>query len=276
MATLEVKDLYVSIEDKEILHGVSMTVNSGEIHAIMGPNGNGKSTLLSAIMGNPKYIVTSGSITLDGQDVLAMSVDERSKAGLFLGMQYPQEIPGVTTSDFLRAALNARREEPIKLFKFIRTLDKAIADLEMDENLAHRYLNEGFSGGEKKRNEILQMKLLNPTVALLDEIDSGLDIDALKVVAKAINEMDKTNFSAIMVSHYERMFELVPPTNVHVLVSGRIVLTGGREIIDKIDREGYEWVKDLGYEIADDKSMINRVPISLGSCAINKKLENGK
>ena len=166
-----------------------MEVTTGEIHAIMGPNGNGKSTLLSAIMGHPKYTVTSGSILLDDQDVLEMSVDERARAGLFLGMQYPQEIPGVTNSDFLKAAMNARREEPISLFKFIRTLDKNIEELDMDENLAHRYLNEGFSGGEKKRNEILQMKLLQPKFALLDEIDSGLDVDALRVVSEAINSM---------------------------------------------------------------------------------------
>ena len=165
MSTLKINNLHVSIDDKEILKGIDLEINTGEIHAIMGPNGNGKSTLLSAIMGHPKYTVTKGSITLDGQDVLAMSVDERARAGLFLGMQYPQEIPGVTNSDFLKAAINARQEKPISLFKFIRSLEKNIEELEMDPNLAHRYLNEGFSGGEKKRNEILQMKLLKPKFA---------------------------------------------------------------------------------------------------------------
>ena len=169
-----------------------------------------------------------------------MSVDERSRAGIFLGMQYPQEIPGVTTSDFLRAALNAHQEKPVSLFKFVKALDKNIADLKMDENLAHRYLNEGFSGGEKKRNEILQMKLLQPKFALLDEIDSGLDVDALKIVSQAINAMKSDDFGCIMVSHYERLFELVPPSHVHVLVNGKIILSGGIEVVEKIDQEGYD------------------------------------
>ena len=207
MSTLKIENLHVSVGEKEILKGINLTINTGETHAIMGPNGNGKSTLLSAIMGHPKYTITKGNIYLDDQDVIQMSVDQRSKAGIFLGMQYPQEIPGVTTSDFLRAAVNAHQEKPVSLFKFIRELEKNVADLKMDENLAHRYLNEGFSGGEKKRNEILQMKLLQPKFALLDEIDSGLDVDALKIVANAINEMKSDNFGCIMVSHYERLFE---------------------------------------------------------------------
>ena len=228
MSTLKIENLHVCIDDKEILKGIDLTINTGEIHALMGPNGNGKSTLLSAIMGNPKYQVTEGSIYLDGQNVLEMSVDERSKAGIFLGMQYPQEIPGVVTSDFLRAALNAHQEKPVSLFKFIKELDKNIADLKMDENLAHRYLNEGFSGGEKKRNEILQMKLLKPKFALLDEIDSGLDVDALKIVSEAIN-----------------------------------VLSGGQELIDRIDKEGYRWVKELGFDFETEE---DKQPIVLGSC----------
>lgn len=248
MSTLVIKDLYVNVGEKEILKGVNLTMNTGEVHAIMGPNGNGKSTLLSAIMGHPKYIVTKGSITLDGEDVLSMSVDERSRKGLFLGMQYPAEIPGVTNSDFLKSVMNARREKPMKLFQFIRALDKNIQALEMDENLAHRYLNEGFSGGEKKRNEILQMKLLEPKFALLDEIDSGLDVDALRVVSEAINSMRGDNFGVAMVSHYERLFELVKPSHVHVLVAGKIVMDGGYELVEKIDREGYDWVKELGVE----------------------------
>ena len=263
MSTLKIKDLHVSIGEKEILKGIDLEVNTGEIHAIMGPNGNGKSTLLSAIMGHPKYEVTQGSITLDGEDVLSMSVDERARAGLFLGMQYPQEIPGVTNSDFLKSAINSRQEKPISLFKFIRTLDKGIEELEMDPNLAHRYLNEGFSGGEKKRNEILQMKLLEPKFALLDEIDSGLDVDALRVVSDAINSMRSDDFGCVMVSHYERLFELVKPTHVHVLVAGKIVLDGGYEVIEKIDQEGYDWVKELGIEIEVEEA---RRPIILENC----------
>lgn len=263
MSTLKIENLHVTIEDKEILKGIDLVFNTGETHAIMGPNGNGKSTLLSAIMGNPKYTVTKGSITLDGKDVLSMPVDERSKAGLFLGMQYPQEIPGVTTSDFLKAAMNARLEKPVSLFKFIKTLENNIEELKMSEDLAHRYLNEGFSGGEKKRNEILQMKLLKPKFALLDEIDSGLDVDALKIVADAIVNSASDDFGCIMVSHYERLFELVPPTHVHVLVNGKIVLSGGKEVVEKIDREGYNWVKELGIELVTEKKQ----PIILESCA---------
>ena len=265
MSTLEIKDLHVSVGEKEILKGVNLTVNTGEIHAIMGPNGNGKSTLLSSIMGHPKYVVTSGSITLDGKDVLAMSVDERARAGLFLAMQYPQEIPGVTNSDFLKAAMNSRLEKPISLLRFIRAMDRNIEELEMDPNLAHRYLNEGFSGGEKKRNEILQMKLLKPSIAMLDEIDSGLDVDALRIVSNAINSMKSDSFGCIMVSHYERLFELVPPTHVHVLVAGKIVLDGGYEVVEKIDQEGYDWVKELGYEIESEEGP--KKPILLENCA---------
>ncbi|HIU13419.1 MAG TPA: Fe-S cluster assembly ATPase SufC [Candidatus Fimiplasma intestinipullorum] len=267
MSTLKIQNLHVSIDDKEILKGVDLEVRTGEVHALMGPNGNGKSTLLSSIMGHPKYIVTEGSIMLDDQNVLDMEVDQRSRAGLFLGMQYPQEIPGVTNSDFLKAAMNARREKPISLFQFIRTLEKNIAELEMDENLAHRYLNEGFSGGEKKRNEILQMKLLEPKFALLDEIDSGLDVDALRIVAKAINSMRSDDFGCIMVSHYQRLFELVKPTHVHVMVNGRIILSGGYELIEKIDEQGYDWIREeYGVEIEIEKETPR---VILGSCAAN-------
>lgn len=266
MSVLSIKDLHVAIGDKEILKGINLTINTGETHALMGPNGNGKSTLLGTIMGHPKYKVTQGTITLDGEDVLSMSVDERSRKGLFLGMQYPQEIPGVTNSDFLRSAMNARREKPLSLYQFIKAMDHATEDLEMDGNLAHRYLNEGFSGGEKKRNEILQMKLLEPKFALLDEIDSGLDVDALRIVADNINEMRETkkeNFGLVMVSHYERLYELVKPTHVHVLVDGNIVVEGGFELIEKINNEGYEWVKkELGIELEKEDEDV----VSIGVC----------
>ena len=266
MSVLSIKDLHVAIGDKEILKGINLTINTGETHALMGPNGNGKSTLLGTIMGHPKYKVTQGTITLDGEDVLSMSVDERSRKGLFLGMQYPQEIPGVTNSDFLRSAMNARREKPLSLYQFIKAMDHATEDLEMDGNLAHRYLNEGFSGGEKKRNEILQMKLLEPKFALLDEIDSGLDVDALRIVADNINEMRETkkeDFGLVMVSHYERLYELVKPTHVHVLVDGNIVVEGGFELIEKINNEGYEWVKkELGIELQKEDEDV----VSIGIC----------
>lgn len=266
MSVLSIKDLHVAIGDKEILKGINLTINTGETHALMGPNGNGKSTLLGTIMGHPKYKVTQGTITLDGEDVLSMSVDERSRKGLFLGMQYPQEIPGVTNSDFLRSAMNARREKPLSLYQFIKAMDHATEDLEMDGNLAHRYLNEGFSGGEKKRNEILQMKLLEPKFALLDEIDSGLDVDALRIVADNINEMRETkkeDFGLVMVSHYERLYELVKPTHVHVLVDGNIVVEGGFELIEKINNEGYEWVKkELGIELQKEYEDV----VSIGVC----------
>ena len=241
MSTLEIRDLHVNVEDKEILKGVNLTVNSGEIHALMGPNGNGKSTLLLTVMGHPRYKVTQGTITLDGQDVLSMSVDARSKAGLFIAMQYPQEVPGVTNSDFLKAAVNAHREKPVKLFEFIRTLDKTLDDLQLKSDMAHRFLNEGFSGGEKKRNEIVQMKLLKPQIAMMDEIDSGLDVD-----------------------------DLIKPTHAHVLINGRIVIDGDADLARKIDAEGYEWLlKQENIEL--EKEEETRRAISLGTCAANVK-----
>ena len=243
MSTLKIENLHVSIDDREILKGIDLTINTGEIHALMGPNGNGKSTLLSAIMGNPKYQVTKGSIYLDGQNVLEMTVDERSKAGIFLGMQYPQEIPGVVTSDFLRAALNAHQEKPVSLFKFIKELDKNIADLKMDENLAHRYLNEGFSGGEKKRNEILQMKLLKPKFALLDEIDSGLDVDAIKIVSKGIEMFKNDDNAVLIITHNTRILNHLKVDYVHVLVNGQIVKTSTAELAEQIEETGYAQYK---------------------------------
>jgi len=235
MPELVVKDLHVRVDDKEILKGVDLVIKDGERHALMGPNGNGKSTLLAAIMGNPKFTVTQGEITYDGKDVLAM--DEGSRLGIFLGMQYPSEIPGVTNSDFLRTAINARSEKPISLFKFIKEMDRAIKELEMKPDLAHRFLNDGFSGGEKKRNEIVQMMLLKPTLSMLDEIDSGLDVDALRIVADAIQKcQEETNMGMIIVSHYARFLDYLKPTHAHVLIDGKIVISGGVELVDKIDK----------------------------------------
>ena len=269
MSILTVKDLHVQVEDKEILKGLNLEIKEGETHALMGPNGNGKSTLLAAIMGNPKYTVTAGEILLDGRDVLSMEVDERSKAGLFLGMQYPSEISGVTNSDFLRTAINARRETPIPLFQFIRKMEKTISALQMKEDLAHRFLNEGFSGGEKKRNEIIQMILLEPAVAMLDEIDSGLDVDALKVVANAVLDLQqRTKMGLIVVSHYARVYEYIKPTHAHVLMDGRIVVSGGTELIEKIDSEGYEWVEET-YHVSAAKEPEKKVEL-LGSCGAQR------
>lgn len=251
MSTLVIQDLHVEIEGKEILKGVNLTINTSEIHAIMGPNGTGKSTLASAIMGHPKYEVTSGSITLDGEDVLAMEVDERARAGLFLAMQYPSEISGVTNADFMRSAMNARREEgnEISLMKFIRELDSKMETLDMDQDMAQRYLNEGFSGGEKKRNEILQMMMIKPTIAVLDEIDSGLDIDALKVVSDGINQMKGEGFGCLIITHYQRLLNYITPDHVHVMMQGRVVKSGGSELAHKLEAEGYDWIKqELGIE----------------------------
>lgn len=245
-STLEIKDLHVSIEDKEILKGVNLTVNAGEIHAIMGPNGTGKSTLSSAIMGHPSYEVTQGEVLLDGVNILELEVDERAKAGLFLAMQYPSEITGVTNADFMRSAINAKREEgqEINLMQFIKKLDKEMDFLDIDQDMAQRYLNEGFSGGEKKRNEILQLMMLEPKFAILDEIDSGLDIDALKVVSKGINQMRGEDFGALMITHYQRLLNYITPDKVHVMYGGKVVKSGGPELAKRLEEEGYEWVKE--------------------------------
>ncbi len=250
-STLTIKDLHVSIDGKEILKGVNLEVKGGEFHAIMGPNGTGKSTLSSAIMGHPKYEITQGSITLDGEDVLEMEVDERARAGLFLAMQYPSEITGVTNAEFLRSAVNARREEgdEISLMKFIRQMDSNMDLLDMDQDMAQRYLNEGFSGGEKKRNEILQLMTIQPKIAILDEIDSGLDIDALKVVSKGINKMRSEDFGCLMITHYQRLLNYITPDHVHVMMQGKIVKSGGSELAERLEAEGYDWIKqELGIE----------------------------
>ncbi|MBU1141425.1 MAG: Fe-S cluster assembly ATPase SufC [Firmicutes bacterium] len=252
MAKLEIKNLHVGIEGKEILKGVNLIVNSGEVHAIMGPNGTGKSTLASALMGHPKYDITEGEAYLDGKNLLEMEVDERARAGLFLAMQYPAEVPGVTNSDFMRQALKATSGKSVGLFEFAIQYEKAVEDLKMHPDLAHRYLNEGFSGGERKRNEILQLKVLKPKFAILDEIDSGLDIDALKIVGENVSSLINENFGCILITHYQRILDYITPTFVHIMIDGVIVLSGGHELIEKIDRNGYMWIKDeLGIDFVE-------------------------
>lgn len=248
---LKIKDLHVSIEGKEILQGLNLEINGGEVHAVMGPNGTGKSTLAAAVMGHPSYDITQGTVELDGENVLDMEVDERARKGLFLGMQYPSEVTGVTNSDFLRSSVNARRGEgkEVSLMKFIKQMDKKMDLLDMDESFSQRYLNEGFSGGEKKRNEILQMMMLDPRIAIMDEIDSGLDIDALKVVAKGVNEMLKPELGVMIITHYQRLLNYIKPDFVHVIMQGRIVRSGGPELAERLEDEGYDWIKDeLGIE----------------------------
>lgn len=249
MSVLEIKDLHVSIEDKEILKGVNLTLKTGEIAAIMGPNGTGKSTLSAAIMGNPNYEVTQGEILLDGENILELEVDERARLGLFLAMQYPSEIPGITNAEFIRAAMNAGKEDEdkISVMDFITKLDEKMAFLGMKEEMAERYLNEGFSGGEKKRNEILQLLMLEPKFALLDEIDSGLDIDALKIVSKGVNAMRGDDFGAMIITHYQRLLNYIIPDVVHIMMDGRVVLSGGAELAARLEKEGYAKIaEELG------------------------------
>src|SRR5436190_16773637 len=246
MATLEIHDLHVSVTDgagesREILRGVDRTAREGETHAIMGPNGSGKSTLAYAIAGHPKYLVTRGTVTLDGEDVLAMSVDSRARAGLFLAMQYPVEVPGVSVSNFLRTAVTAVRGEAPKLRVFVKELREAMKALSIDPAFAERNLNEGFSGGEKKRHEILQLELLQPKMAILDETDSGLDVDALRVVAEGVNRVrDAGNVGVLLITHYTRILRYVTPDFVHVFAGGRIVAEGGPELAEQLESEGYE------------------------------------
>ncbi|MGV0644894.1 Fe-S cluster assembly ATPase SufC [Mycolicibacterium sp. XJ879] len=247
MTTLEIKDLHVSVAATEaadaipILKGVDLTVNSGEVHALMGPNGSGKSTLSYAVAGHPKYEVTSGSITLDGQDVLEMTVDERARAGLFLAMQYPVEVPGVSMSNFLRSAATAVRGEAPKLRHWVKEVKGAMQALDIDTSFSERSVNEGFSGGEKKRHEILQLSLLKPKIAILDETDSGLDVDALRVVSDGVNQYAETeNGGILLITHYTRILRYIQPQFVHVFVGGRIAESGGPELADELEEHGYE------------------------------------
>jgi Fe-S cluster assembly ATP-binding protein len=266
MAVLELKKLNVSVEGTRILHDVDLVVRGGETHAVMGPNGTGKSTLASVVMGHPKYVIDSGTILLDGVDITGMAVDERSRAGVFLAMQNPVEVPGVTNFDFVKAAVQARlpQEKKLRIGKFILEFEDAAAELKMGSGLAHRYLNEGFSGGEKKRNEILQMKLLNPKIAVLDEIDSGLDVDALRIVGETVTAMKSPDLGLVLITHYQRLLDYIVPDVVHIMIRGRIVRSGGRELIQRIDSEGYDWLKaELGIDDFEER----RQPVSLGTCA---------
>ncbi|HVP39181.1 MAG TPA: Fe-S cluster assembly ATPase SufC [Candidatus Saccharimonadales bacterium] len=247
-ASLSIRDLHVSVDGKPILRGVNLDVQKGEVHAIMGPNGSGKSTLANTLMGNPKYAVTQGDILLEGESILELSVDERSRKGLFLAFQYPTAIPGVSLANFLRTALNARRKEaglgalPVKEF---RSLIKAhMATLRMDDTFAGRYINEGFSGGEKKRAEILQMAVLQPQIAVLDETDSGLDIDALKVVSEGVNSLRGQDLGIVVITHYQRILNYITPDFVHVLVDGRVAQSGGPELAHELESKGYDWLRE--------------------------------
>ncbi|KAA8458101.1 Fe-S cluster assembly ATPase SufC [Weissella paramesenteroides] len=241
MAELIIDHLSVAVQDKTILNDVNLTIKNGEIHALMGPNGTGKSTLSETIMGNPRYQITGGRILLDGQNITEMATDERARAGIFLAMQYPVEVAGITNADFIHSAMNARNHhDAVPVLKFLNALHQNMAFLDMDEDYADRGLNEEFSGGEKKRNEILQLMMLQPTMAVLDEIDSGLDIDALKVVARGINKMRSESFSCLMVTHYQRLLNYVVPDVVHVMMGGHIIKTGGPELALALEKNGYE------------------------------------
>jgi Fe-S cluster assembly ATP-binding protein len=245
---LEVKNLHATIAGKEILKGIDLTVNDGEIHAVMGPNGSGKSTLSAVLTGNPLYTVTEGEAIFNGNDLLTMKPEDRARSGLFLSFQYPVEIPGVSMTNFMRAAINAKREyegkEPLNAGDFIKLMREKRKLVELDSKLSQRSVNEGFSGGEKKRNEIFQMAMLEPKLSILDETDSGLDVDAMRVVADGVNKMHTSETSAIVITHYERLLDMIKPSVVHVLYNGRIVKTAGPELAKEIEARGYDWIKE--------------------------------
>ena len=245
---LKIENLHASIGDKEILKGINLTVGKGEVHAIMGPNGSGKSTLSSVLVGHPTYEVTEGSVTFEGEDILELEPEERAHRGLFLSFQYPVEIPGVSMVNFMRAALNERRKaaglDPLPAAEFLKLMKQMRELVELDNKLASRSVNEGFSGGEKKRNEIFQMAMLEPKLAILDETDSGLDIDALRIVAKGVNELRSPENSTIVITHYQRLLDYIRPDFVHVLYKGRIVRSGGPELALELEKRGYDWIKE--------------------------------
>jgi Fe-S cluster assembly ATP-binding protein len=240
---LKIEDLHIEIDGQEIVKGLDLEVGKGEIHAIMGPNGSGKSTLANVLMGHPRYEVTEGSITFQGGDVFELEPDERAKLGMFLAFQYPSEVPGVSVANFLRTAVNSVREEELSPMEIYRLLQEKMSIMKMDPRFAERYLNEGFSGGEKKRNEILQMLMLDPKLAIMDETDSGLDIDALQVVARGVNELRGPEFSAVIITHYQRILRYIEPDHVHVMLDGRLVTSGGKELAEELEEKGYDWVR---------------------------------
>ncbi len=240
---LKIENLHAEVEGKEILKGLTLEVGKGEIHAIMGPNGSGKSTLANVLMGHPRYEVTEGSVTFEGEDVLELEPDERAKLGMFLAFQYPSEVPGVSVANFLRTAVNSVREQEIPPMEMYKLLQEKMRLMDMDPGFAERYLNEGFSGGEKKRNEILQLLVLQPKLAILDETDSGLDIDALQIVARGVNQMRGPEFSAVVITHYQRILRYIEPDFVHVMLDGRIVTSGGKELAEELESKGYDWVR---------------------------------
>ena len=244
---LEVRNLHATIADKEILKGIDLTVKDGEIHAIMGPNGSGKSTLSAVLTGNPLYTVTDGSAIFNGKDLLELGADERANEGIFLSFQYPVEIPGVSMTNFMKAAINAKRKyqglEPLKAADFMKLMREKRDLVGLDSKLSHRSVNEGFSGGEKKRNEIFQMAMLQPKLSILDETDSGLDVDAMRIVAEGVNKMHTAETSTIVITHYDRLLDMIKPSVVHILYKGRIVKTGGPELAREIEKRGYDWIK---------------------------------
>ena len=246
---LDIKKLHAGIDGKEILKGIDLDVKAGEVHAIMGPNGSGKSTLSSVLVGNPAFTVTEGSVVYKGKNLLDMSPEDRSRDGLFLSFQYPVEIPGVSMANFMRAAVNAHREyrgeEPVSATDFLKMMREKREIVEMDNKLTSRSVNEGFSGGEKKRNEIFQMAMLNPTLSILDETDSGLDIDALRIVANGVNKLKSPDKATIVITHYQRLLDYIKPDIVHVLYKGQIVKTGGPELALELEQKGYDWIKSI-------------------------------
>lgn len=273
MEELLIKNISCEAEGNRILKGATLNVNKGDCIALLGPNGHGKSTLLNVIMGNPRYTVTDGDVLLDGKDdLLSLSVDERSKKGIFMAFQNPPDVPGVVTMDFFRSMINARRERPVSLLSFYKDTTNAYKDVDLNSEMASRHLNEGYSGGEKKRNEILQMLLLKPSIALIDEIDSGLDVDALKVIADVINRLKEEGTTFMIVSHYDRLYDLVNINRTAVMVDGKIALEGDAKLAKRISKEGYNFLqKEYGISLAKEEKERNQ--ISIGSCGVKQVIK---